>query len=139
MYCISSDLLVSTTCPTQLECWHAMAFPAGTTAHSQSFLPDTDFLLCPAPVPAPAHTAVIISGSPGPALTGAHHGKRLAGISFLPEQPCCEGVPSLGFAYLLISSNCKVGNAPLSPMGIAQLCPQAGGCFLPQAVVFCFF
>lgn len=68
MHCSSSDLVVSTTCPTQLGCWHPMAFPAGTTAHCQSLLPEMDFLVCPTPLPAPTHTAVLVPVSPGPTL-----------------------------------------------------------------------
>lgn len=107
MHCSSSDLLVNTTCPTELGCWHPMAFPAGTTASCQSLLPEMDFPVCPTPLPAPTHTAVIVPGSPGPTPTGAHYSKWLA--------PSFQN--SLGFACLPISSNCKVGNAPLSPHG----------------------
>jgi len=114
MRCCGSALPVSVTCPARLGCRHPMAFPLGTPALSRSRLPDVGFPPCPRPAPAPPRAAAI---APGPAPMGARQGKQPAGPPFSPQTGCCEGVPSLGFDYLLIFGNCEGRKAPASPPG----------------------
>lgn len=110
MHCSSSDLLVSMTCPTQLGCWHPMAFPAGKPAHSQSLLPDMDFLLSQLP---PTQLSLSLGHLVQHCLVPTMTRGWLASPSFQSS----IAVRVSQTLALLISSNCKVGNAPLSPHG----------------------